>query len=1002
MEFVALELERFGCVARSRISFRPGLNVLYGSNEVGKSSIARAIRLVLLLPASSNQAEAWVPWIGGGDPTVCLTFRTSATEYYRVKKVFGTATASLDRSSDGAGWTNVARARAVEGQLRALLQWGIPEPGGPKAPKGLPESFLASVLLADQDAVTGIFAQDLGADSGDSGRARIRSALSAIAQDPVFKAVLDAAQARVDAAFTPNGQPRRGAKDPFRKMADEVAARQNERDAATREAEASRALTLRVGELQHDAARAESDLGEARERRRLLEQHRSRYDALVAATAARKHGQALVDAVAEATKNLGTAEAILRALQPRMPELQKAAEDTRKTFEATTARATAAKEKRRGELAQEEAAILRERETLRTRRAHAEAALDLHKADDLEEQIQHSAEQLRVLEGEIALLEAIEPWLQLRDARAALDAARRRERARVDLLAEASECRGRARGEWPSIDSAHLPDARRIAELRRLRGKLDVAIAKLEVGLSLEVAGTRSAAILVDGVDAGSKAMPFSVEAKSSAQVTFADGTHVLVRGGRTEDRLDVERLGNDWRIATAELFAVVRVHDLDALEEACRRDHERKARAEALDHEAQLIDARREALADPGEDAQQLMSRIVELERRMGDGDLAAIEAGANALGAGVHAARATKVAARDAQREALTMMRVQEVDLRGRAGVQRGTTTLEDATTELAAVGAAGQVLDDRAARIAADLRALDAPRGKRDALEEAADAARKALAETVEHIATATTERDVWQALQQERIGAATGVELDGLIRTEGEARAALGGDDRAVDDAAIARARIAEENAKNHHEAIVGELRKAEGALLASGGAVADEHVHDAEVALRRAQEKQGALEDDYESWRLLSDTLKAAERAQATHLGNMLAPDLATRFQALAGARYDGVGLGPHLTLDGIDAAGARRSLERLSIGTREQLSTLFRLCLAERLGSALLLDDQLVQSDPDRLRWFRRALRDTASAGVQIVVLTCRPDDYLEPAEVPPPHVVDLGSIVQP
>src|SRR5262249_21706556 len=159
-------------------------------------------------------------------------------------------------------------------------------------------------------------------------------------------------------------------------------------------------------------------------------------------------------------------------------------------------------------------------------------------------------------------------------------------------------------------------------------------------------------------------------------------------------------------------------------------------------------------------------------------------------------------------------------------------------------------------------------------------------------------------------------------------EREARTALGGDDRAVDDAAITSARTTEEHAENHHDAILNDLRKAEGALQASGGAAADEVVHDFELALRRAHEKPSAVEDDYEAWRLLADTLKEAERTQATHLGNVLAPDLATRFQALAGARYGGVGLGPHLSLDGIDSAGARRGLERLSIGTRDQLSTL--------------------------------------------------------------------------
>ena len=210
MELVSLEMERFGCVTRAHIAFKPGLNVLHGANEIGKSSIARAIRFALLLPSSSSAVEPWIPWSGGGDPTVTLVFRSGSTEYYRVKKVFGTNTASLERSSDGAGWANLARAREVEARLRALLQWGIPEPGGAKAPKGLPESFLASALLADQDEVASIFQQDLDSDGVDSGRVRVRAALQAMAQDPLFKTVLDAAQGRVDEAFTPGGQRKRG------------------------------------------------------------------------------------------------------------------------------------------------------------------------------------------------------------------------------------------------------------------------------------------------------------------------------------------------------------------------------------------------------------------------------------------------------------------------------------------------------------------------------------------------------------------------------------------------------------------------------------------------------------------------------------------------------------------------------------------------------------------------------------------------------------------------
>src|SRR5882672_9399885 len=141
MELVSLEVEHFGCIGRARVAFGPGLNVLHGPNEIGKSSIARAIRFALLLPSSSSAATDSVPWNGEGEPAVTLVFKTAPTSYFRVRKLFGTATASLERSTDGAGWAHLARGREVDARVRALLQWGIPEPGGKSAPRGLPGSF---------------------------------------------------------------------------------------------------------------------------------------------------------------------------------------------------------------------------------------------------------------------------------------------------------------------------------------------------------------------------------------------------------------------------------------------------------------------------------------------------------------------------------------------------------------------------------------------------------------------------------------------------------------------------------------------------------------------------------------------------------------------------------------------------------------------------------------------------------------------------------------------
>jgi len=65
------------------------------------------------------------------------------------------------------------------------------------------------------------------------------------------------------------------------------------------------------------------------------------------------------------------------------------------------------------------------------------------------------------------------------------------------------------------------------------------------------------------------------------------------------------------------------------------------------------------------------------------------------------------------------------------------------------------------------------------------------------------------------------------------------------------------------------------------------------------------------------------------------------------------------------------------------------LSTLYRLSLAEYLCSVIVLDDQLVQSDDDRMDWFRALLTDKAHS-FQIVVFTCRPGDYLSASALVP------------
>ena len=129
--------------------------------------------------------------------------------------------------------------------------------------------------------------------------------------------------------------------------------------------------------------------------------------------------------------------------------------------------------------------------------------------------------------------------------------------------------------------------------------------------------------------------------------------------------------------------------------------------------------------------------------------------------------------------------------------------------------------------------------------------------------------------------------------------------------------------------------------------------------------------------------------------------------------ALTQRRYENIRLTAQLGTEGVVVAGAVRPRKRISVGTRKQLSTLYRLSLAEYLCTTVVLDDQLVQSDDTRMDWFRALLVEKARS-FQIIVFTCRPGDYLTASVIMPKgkavhrdtdggfvRAVDLGRAVQ-
>ena len=111
-----------------------------------------------------------------------------------------------------------------------ILRWGIPEPGGTGGAKGLPTSFLATAPLSPQEDVSAVLRNSLQEDPTGSGKERIAAALQAVAQDPLFVALLREAQARRDEVYTDKGAKKTAKGSVFKAAAERLNETRNEKE----------------------------------------------------------------------------------------------------------------------------------------------------------------------------------------------------------------------------------------------------------------------------------------------------------------------------------------------------------------------------------------------------------------------------------------------------------------------------------------------------------------------------------------------------------------------------------------------------------------------------------------------------------------------------------------------------------------------------------------------------------------------------------------------------
>jgi hypothetical protein len=1042
MKLIRLRVESFAAIGNVDVEFGPGLNVLYGPNDLGKSTMAESIRFALLLPHSSTHSEPYAGWTGAGDPVVELTFETEAQRIWRVRKQFGKAGSSLlEESRDGRDFDEVGRGRTVDGKLREVLRWGIPEPGGAHGIKGLPTSFLATALLSTQADVSAILHQSLRDDPTGSGKEQIAAALQAVAQDPLFVELLRKTQERRDAAFTDKGAKKTAKGTVFKEAAERLNEARNEKESLQKIVDDSEGAERQLRDLNLRRAGKQEQWANAIARAASLQQlAQQATERSAAAELVRLAGQEV-----RRIKDLGTE---VRATEDRVAEL------TRKMTGAREAVDTACDRQRKSDAAlasAQEAARAEEADPsesntkLLLRRSQAEQATSeaQQRIDTLSgvkklADAAHAAElaqQNQQAHLENARKASIEAEKREQKANEELDRSSLLERAlevqtaekqlRAAQAAVDSQAALAARVEEVSREHASLvvqraaitvPSPGALTPMRKLATDLATARGALDVGFIATVTPHRPLELTVqrDGAAADpiSTAQAQEIEANAELEIGIEGVATFRVRGGRREAQARCAGLENRWdqevtthllaagvtdlehlsaKVAEAQgLDAAIKQKDID-LKSVQEQIAPLSGVADALRLAADHVQARRAALGNA-----KFETLAAELAAVGSDATAKLVQRRQQLL-KDVDAARA--IANRAARDQDIAEERTRQLQSALETAISARDHALqpypEGLDAALAAAVAKHAACVTEKQRIASELASLDAQidaRKKRiDAAQrdarasaEKASAAVKAAQEELEAARTEVASQNGRLMELRKRRDAENLTAAGDKLRQATEHYDALPVPDRAVSNDEVMAAQSAVASLKSELDLIEGSIHRAHGALEQVGGAVARERLSDATDAFELAERLEREIEAEYEAWKLLLEQMKEADAAQASNLGLALVPAIADHFNHLTRQRYATVKLGAQLEMQGVVAAGTLRSASSLSVGTKEQLSTLFRLSLAEYLHTAIVLDDQLVQSDGYRMDWFRTLLKEKAH-NFQIIVFTCRPTDYLPP-----------------
>ncbi len=1018
----SLEVQNFRIIRQAHLTFGRGLNVLFGPNDLGKSSLLDALRAAFLLPFTSKEGEEYIPWGNSDKPRVVVRFEASGT-LWQITKEFGAGakgTAILERFGENEIPLEKVNGRAVEDRLRQILAWGLPSAG---QTRGLTETYLTTALLGHQDNVTRILAENIENDG--SGRDLVTKALGALGQDPLVNRLLKELEERYDEAFTPAGGWKKSG--PAAKYAREIEEHKDclkELEERVCQSKGIEQKVMSLTEKRNLAIEVCSLLQQRLERLQKAKEAEEDLKRVRGVENARCALEATDNDLAEknkikqdATLAFEKLDAELRTAEDRRNKASGAAEEIRKSAQQT-------REARRAKLvARRETAAARVQsapEAIQaTEQIHnlAEALIKAKvQRDNREGQESNVKGDLKKAETELANAEAIL-------ASAQKDAARK-EILRASL-GPAKIAEQNATQTFSNAKAViHLSE--RLAEADKSLAKLLEEEEDLEVDLktnavekqSCETKGPRSLtipiraallALLIGGTAAA--AIGIALQFRAIILFLWIFGC-ALLAGGLAAFILwhrNRQKANQVWR------------QELNGLEKNRQRLVERKnqvslnkgmARMQADNLRSQqdqlmasVANLTLEAAKERHQEAKKEVERIQSELQTLASGLIPVEEAERNV--------RSAKKAVSESQQK-LDEARNELTKAQGRVEILE--VQLSDANSkfeELAAkMGgkAAAQVLaeaEQERAEVEKGLKELEeAPHSELQAAEQELNQAQTAVTRLRAEVGGART---VAEAAIQAREQARRNHE-EARVKHQTLLQSTPAGKEAKAAEEALAQARAELEKVsapslpQNLEETKAlftqrqAELRKAEndlhvarGELNQVGGIVAKEQRDQEREALERLEKSWHELEIEFKATKRLWEVLKEEEEKHGADLGRCLAQPVTESFLQLTNSgRYSQVNLEPQLGFRHVEAMGGERPLPSLSVGTREQLATLIRLTLAAHLKSVVVLDDQLAQSDSDRLLWFRDRLRASVRDHAhQIIVITCRPRDYLREEEIP-------------